>query len=399
MRDQEPASKSSKGVLRFPIAPFLAAAVIALSLVGTAHVASASTFTNWNQWGFNAQHTGYNPSETVLTRANVGHLVTAFNTPLDPSYAYDFLGGNPIVNGGVVYLSASGDGIVEGINGATGAVTMDAIACNQSTTDPAFASGKIWVGLDDPGVARISTSGATVSCINFGSLMVEAPSAGNGTVYATDDFGTLYAINATTGTLRWSSCCNYYSSASLSADGTELFVSGGPGGGFVYALKATTGAVIWSKYLDTCGESSIAVSGSMLYVGGCDLYGLAAATGVIKWHSTMLGPDVMTPAVAGSLVIASAPSGANYAGIAAFNSTTGKRIWFDNFAAADPPTIANGVVYIDTAGGASLIMLNSSTGAQLGSLAPPSGSYVGAAIPVDGHVYINTGSSLIAYQP
>jgi outer membrane protein assembly factor BamB len=380
-----------------------AAAILALSVVGTARAASAASFaTNWTQWGFNAQHTGYNPSETVLTRANVGHLVTAFITPLDPGYSYDGLGGDPILAGGVVYLSASQDGIVEGINGATGAVTMDVAACGASTTDPAFASGKIWVGLDDPGVARISTSGATVSCINFnGSLccMVEPPSAGNGTVYATDDSGTLYAINAMTGTLRWSRCCNYYSSASLSADGSELFVSGGPGGGYVYALKAATGAVIWSHFLDTCGESSIAVSGSMLYVGGCNLYGLAAATGTIKWHSTKLGPDVMTPAVAGGLVIASAPMGANYQGIAAFDSTTGKRIWFDNVDVADPPTIANGVVYLDAEDGLSLIMLNSSTGAQLGSLAPPSGSYVGAAIPVDGHVYVNTGSALIAYKP
>ncbi len=379
-----------------------AAAILALSVVGTAHAASAASFaTNWTQWGFNAQHTGYNPSETVLTRANVGHLVTAFITPLDPDYFYDGLGGDPILAGGIVYVSSSENGIVEGINGKTGAVTMDDGACGESTSDPAFASGDIWVGLDDPGVARITTSGVAVSCINFTTCcVVEPPSAGDGTVYAADgSSGTLYAINATTGTLRWSRCCNYYSSATLSADGGELFVSGGPGGGYVYALKAATGTVIWSHFLDTCGESSIAVSGSMLYVGGCNLYGLAAATGAIKWHSTMLGPDVMTPAVAGGLVIASAPMGASYQGIAAFNTTTGKRTWFDNVDVADPPTIANGVVYVDAEEGLSLIMLNSSTGAQLGSLAPPSGSYVGAAIPVDGHVYVNTGSALIAYKP
>jgi len=56
--------------------------------------------------------------------------------------------------------------------------------------------------------------------------------------------------------------------------------------------------------------------------------------------------------------------GASYQGIAAFNTTTGKRTWFDNVDVADPPTIANGVVYVDAEEGLSLIMLNSSTGAQ-----------------------------------
>jgi hypothetical protein len=60
--------------MRFPLAVGVTASV-AMSVIGGSHLASAaSKSTDWTQWGFNAQHTGDNPAETVVTRANVGHL-------------------------------------------------------------------------------------------------------------------------------------------------------------------------------------------------------------------------------------------------------------------------------------------------------------------------------------
>ncbi len=404
--------------MRFLLAAGVAASV-AMSVIGGSHPASAATTSpaNWTQWGFNAQHSGYNPSETVLTRANVGHLVSAFSTRVNGVYA------DPIVAGGVVYLSDNYD--VAAIDGATGAVEWRTGICGEDTSDPAFAQGRVWVELDDPGVAAISTGGKKVMCLFSGvSLGIEPPSAGDGTVYAEDDESDLAAINAATGAVRWSiglpddqgPYSDSVDSPSLTSDGSAVFASGSNNTeAVIYKVNAATGAVIWSQAIDTCGASAVAVSGSMLYVTGCGVYGLSAATGSIVWHETALTGDVSAPAVAGGLVFAAGAGATN--GVAAFNATNGSLVWDDPEYQGDAPTIANGVVYVDdddyTVLGIAnenalnkLVMLNSSTGALLGTLSPPSSAaaFVGAVIPVDGRVYVctenaNYGVSLHGYVP
>ena len=385
--------------MRFPLAVGVAASV-ALSVISGSHPASAATTssTNWTQWGFNAQHTGDNPAETVLTRANVSHLVSVFSTRLNGTFP------DPIVAGGVVYLSDS-NGVVEAINGATGAVkwrTTPACA-GQVTSDPAFAGGRVWIGLEDPGVAAISAGGNNVSCIES-FLVSSPPSAAHGTVYAAGEGGEVAAINATTGEVRWSRQLPndngpyFEDSPSLSADGSAVFVSGTNSStkGVVYKVNAATGAVIWSRTVDACASlnSTVAVSGSRLFVvSGCNLYGLSAATGSTIWQNTGVGSGDL--AVAGDLV---------FNGAAAFNATNGTLVWNNPTYSGSSPAVANGVVYVDA--GSQIFMLNSSTGAVLGVLTPSSGTqFAGAVIPVDGHVYVctvnqSTGvASLHAYQP
>lgn len=407
--------------MRFPLAAGVAASV-AMSVIGGSHTASAApSSTDWTQWGFNAQHTGDNPAETVLARANVGHLVSAFSSRLNDTYP------DPIVAGGVVYLSSSGSGHVEAINGATGAVNWRAtpVCAGQQTSDPAFANGRIWIGLEDPGVAAISANGNKVICAES-SLVQSPPSAGHGSVYTSDEFGGLEAYNAATGALRWSIDLPqggpyYIGSPAVSADGSAVFI--GDGTDYVDKVNAATGAVIWSRYLDACDvdNSTVAVSGSMLFVTGCGVYGLSAATGSIVWRESALTGDVSAPAVAGSLVYA-AGEGAT-PGLAAFNASNGSLVWDDLEYQGEAPTIANGVLYVDDADYTTLgtanayalneiAMLNSSTGALLGVLSPPHSNdvFYGAVIPVDGRVYACTynthyeggfgyPTSLRAYEP
>jgi len=389
--------------MRFALAVGVAASV-AISVIGGLHPASAaSTSTDWTQEGFNAQHTGDNPAETVLTRANVGHLVSAFSTRVNPnnpqiSGVYP----DPIVAGGVVYLSNSGNGIVEAIDGATGAVKWRVTPhCYGGTTEPAFAGGQIWLMQDDPGISAISTGGVQISCIplfNAVGYNTSPPSAGNGTVYGEGDDGGVGAVNATTGAIRWSNPnVGDGNTPTLSADGGAVFV-GGYGNNtqqLLYKLNAATGAVIWSRVLGACGESSTAVSGSMVFLSSCNnLYALSAATGSTVWQAIGAGG---AEAVAGGLV---------FTGAAAFNATNGSLVWSNPTYSGGSTAVANGVVYVDA--GTQIFMLNSSTGAHLGSISlPPSSdaSFDGAVIPVDGRVYVCSENdttdaiSLHAYVP
>ena len=249
--------------MRFPLAVGFAASV-AMSVVGGSHPASAaSTSTDWTQEGFNGQHTGDNPAETILTRSNVGHLTSAFSTRVNPNNPQ--IAGvypDPIVAGGVVYLSNSGNGIVEAIDGASGAVKWRVTPhCYGETTAPAFAGGQIWIGNDDPAISAISTGGVQISCLPLFYAVgygLSPPSAGNGRVYAEADDGGVGAVNATTGAILWSTNSNVgdASTPTVSADGRAVFV-GGYGSQtqqLLYKLNATTGAVMWSRDLGACGE-------------------------------------------------------------------------------------------------------------------------------------------------
>ena len=388
--------------MRFPLAVGIAASV-AMSVVGGSHPASAaSTSTNWTQEGFNGQHTGDNPAETILTRSNVGHLVSAFSTRVNPNNPQ--IAGvypDPIVAGGAVYLSNSGNGIVEAIDGATGAIKWRVTPhCYGETTAPAFAGGQIWIGNDDPAISAISTGGVQISCLPLFYAVgygLSPPSAGNGRVYAEADDGGVGAVNATTGAILWSTNSNVgdASTPTVSADGRAVFV-GGYGSQtqqLLYKLNAATGAVMWSRDLGACSESTI-VSGSMVFLNSCNtLYALSAATGSTVWQVS--GADAA--AVAGGLV---------FSGSAAYNATNGSLVWSNPTYSGGSPAVANGVVYVDA--GSHIFMLNSSTGALLGTISLPSSSdasFLGAVIPVDGRVYVCSENdttyaiSLHAYEP
>jgi outer membrane protein assembly factor BamB len=378
------------------------AASVAMSVIGVSQPASAaSTSTDWTQEGFNAQHTGANPAETILTRSNVGHLVSAFSTRVNPNTdAITGVTPDPIVAGGVVYLSNSADAYVVAVNATTGALKWRVQPhCFGGTTAPAFAGGQIWIGQDDPGISALSTGGVQISClplfdaVGYGS---SPPSAGNGTVYAEADDGGVGAVNATTGAILWSNQnVGDGTTPTLSADGRAVFVGGF--GNFpqqlLYKLNAATGAVIWSRALGACGDDSTTVAGSMVFLSSCNnLYALSAATGSTVWQVSGSGGRF---AVEGGLV---------FNGAAAYNATNGSQVWSNPTYSGSSPAVANGVVYVDAS--SKIFMLNSSTGALLGTISlPPSSEFDGAVIPVDGRVYVcsvndTTGTiSLHAYEP
>ena len=359
------------------------------------------------QVGFNAQHTGDNTFESVITPSNVGHLKRVFATKIAT-------GPDPIVANGVVYLANSEDGNVQAIDAGSGVVDWTRDACNtgEATTAPAFAAGKVWVGLDDPGTAALSAAGTSVACFES-DLYTSPPSTAHGVVYAGGTDGLVVAINAASKKILWQHClqCSPSGGPSLatpavSTDGQWLYI-GSPTSGDVYKLNATTGALVWTHYVDSCGESAVAVSGSSLFVSGCAVYALSATTGAQLWHSTKIGSNISMPAVAGGLVYVTAVG--NYSGTFALSASTGKTVWSeaDFLGQLYPPTIANGVVYVDFPEISSLVMYDSTTGAQIGSLEEPlEREFTGSATVVNGRVYVvsfnfesDNAYKLEAYQP
>lgn len=401
-------------ILRLTVALALSCEVLLTGALTTS-AATTTIAANWTQSGYNAQHTGYNPLETTLTRSNVGHLVKAFSVPVQDA------GPSPLVVNGIAYVSAAESGVVEAVNATTGAPVWTNFAAAASSA-PVFAMGRLWVGVDDPGLAAFDAkTGAPFGPAPYPGNLADffdfsAPSAAGGIVYAGGDDGELAAVNASTGSVRWhrwlglldGSCPNpnlfdcsgpTLQTPAVSPDRTALYV--GTSAGDVWKINASTGATIWKRHLDNCIQSAVTVSGSMLYVGGCNLYALSAATGTVIWHSSFFGNGVTAPAVANGLVFAG--SQGTYSGVAAFNALSGKRVWTSPVGPVyTAPTVANGVVYV-TSVGEVLEMLNSSTGAQIGMYFNARLSYVGTPIEVNGMVYVSGMSAsttfLVALKP
>jgi outer membrane protein assembly factor BamB len=360
-------------------------------------------FANWTQWAFNAQHTGYNP-HAGLDSSTVASLMQIF--------AISMVFPDPIVVNGKVYAANRDKLKVQAVDATTGAKLWSRRACIVGApTDPAFAGGSVWVALDDPGLAAVSADGTTVKCVNVSGFddYLTPPSAARGIVYDGSENGVVSAVNAVTGQILWHTQVApkqrpALESPTVSQDGGSLFVVGD--NGFLYKLKTTTGQVLWSRFIDTCAGTAPSVTNSLVYVGGCNLYALSPATGGVVWRTSRFGPDVATPTIVGGMVIAdTVGTSGNSTGAAAFNATTGHRIWFDaGFAATAPLTASNGLVFLN--GGYFIAILNSSTGATITDLFSPGASiYAGSVVPAEGRLYVCTEDpstfvpTLLAYQP
>jgi outer membrane protein assembly factor BamB len=265
---------------------------------------------------------------------------------LTPAFAAPVqTGPDPVVVGGTAYLSSSGAGDVQALDAGTGSVRWTANACNQGqqTSAPAFAMGAIWVGLNDPSIVGLaSSSGATRTCVSPGDLFPTPPSAANGAVYAGGGSGEVVAVDASSGRVRWG---------------------------------------VWPPsplLAPLMNAPAVSTDGTRLFVGSSNGYVYKLAAG----------------------------AQGTYAGLAAFNASTGSRVWSSNEFVQDPPTVANDVVYVDAE--FTLDMFNSSTGALLGRVTtlPAGYAYQGSAIPAGGRVYLwsdryldGTGGRLEALRP
>ena len=118
-----------------------------------------------------------------------------------------------------------------------------------------------------------------------------SPAYASGTIYVSSNGGSLYALDARTGRLRWRARSfssrrwghEYFYATPAVAYG-RVFV--GNSDGIVYAFGATTGRLLWARRIGNYVYSAAAVWRKTVYVGSYDggLYALDAATGEVRWR-------------------------------------------------------------------------------------------------------------------
>jgi len=167
------------------------------------------------------------------------------------------------------------------------------------------------------------------------------------TAYVGSFSGTVYALNAATGSTLWSfpTTDAVWSSPTVS-DG-KVFV--GSNNGYVYALNAATGQKIWDFKTGGGVFSSPAVLGNTVYVGSTDnnMYALDVNTGAKIWNYSTGGQIRSSAAIVNGIIYFGAQNGNFYA----LDAQTGRKIWSSPTGDGDTytnssPAVNNGAVYI-----------------------------------------------------
>jgi eukaryotic-like serine/threonine-protein kinase len=280
-------------------------------------------------FGFNLQHTRFNPGENKLTTTNVSRLTQDWKAPTGAG-----IDSSPAVDNGVVYVG-SDDGELHAFKADTGTILW-------STT--------------------VGTTGKPPIPIR------SSPAVANGVVYVGSGDGNLYAFDATNGHLLWfsaigtfnrSSPMNFIRSSPTVANG-KVYI--GSNNDKLYAFIAsgcgsssTSCPPLWTAPTDgIIYYSSPAVVNGIVYIGSQDhnLYAYDANNGSKKWNALTGGPIDSSPAVFNGVVYISSEDGKLYA----FDANSGTPSWHVSTVSARPacqggsnrssPAVANGVVYV-----------------------------------------------------
>ena len=233
-----------------------------------------------------------------------------------------------------------------------------------------------------------------------------------GLTYIGSDNGTLYALGARDGTVRWQ-----YKM------GSTVFVFEVVNG-FMYAtadkvlyvLNSSNGALFWRYQVDKFITDVLVVEGTV-YVdtaaeGGLSiLYALQATNGSPLWHYTLATESPGLVGISGSIIYyrqASMTPGSPHftQTISALRASDAHALWhmqLDNTdGLVDGPVVeVNGIVYIATTHGA-IYALHADTGLRLWHVAQPSGQdFIPVSVSpivVNGLVYIGDFQGISAYR-
>jgi outer membrane protein assembly factor BamB len=354
------------------------------ALVGVSPAASAgpSATVDWPQFRFDDAHTGFNPLETTLSRANVPQLTVAWQAQLGMLVNFS----SPAVVGGVAYIGSS--------DGRLWAFPAD--GCGQSLcTTPLWSSTSLAQIIDSPTVSGgfVYVGSQTSPTSNDGKLDVfsaagcgqavcpplwqgvagtqsilgSSPTVSGGRVYVGSFDHKLYVFDANgCGQARcrplWTGGTGGSIESTPTVTGQSVLV--GSDDGKLYAFPAAgcgqaSCAPSWTGTVGTAVfESSPAVSHGLAFIAGQhDLAAFpAAGCGQATCQPVWKDHDFSgffdgSPAIARGRLYIGFENGLNVYAAAGCGQATCQPLWTDfgsgeQAAVISSPTVANGVVYV-----------------------------------------------------
>ncbi len=263
-------------------------------------------------------------------------------------------------------------------------VSLPPARANQSWTQPGGVPSNNLGHLALSGTLRQAWSVDAGTGSSSSGRLSAVPLVSGGKVFTLDAAGNVSAFSGGSGARIWKISLTPEDEGSkegfgggLAIDGNRLYAT--TGYGTVVALDTSSGTVQWNRSMGEPIRNSPTAAGGKVYFVSTDntLYALNGATGEQLWKARGL-PQAATllsnasPAVASGLVVAPFPAG----DVAAFQAGSGKAAWRDSLSRTsdtsasgilgDParPVIDRGVVYAVSHGGR-MIATSASSGARV----------------------------------
>ncbi|HEX6481466.1 MAG TPA: PQQ-binding-like beta-propeller repeat protein [Ktedonobacteraceae bacterium] len=366
--------------------------------------APTSAVSRYDQWvqthgimfGFDPQHTGFNPYESVLTSANVPGLTQAWYSNAMKGNVFS----SPSVSGGLVYIGSL-DGRLYAIDAATGNTRWASDRTGSSATSnastPAVINGTVYICLQDHRLYAFDALGGQLRWNSpAGHVVGSSPIVADGVIYVTGK-GRVYAFDANSGQPRWVSASpgiNNSDFPPVAVANGVIYVSmsgSGAGAGQIYAYDVTTGHNLWVSDLVNGGtdiNSSPTVANGLVYIGSGNggVVAFNATNGRFRWGTpATAGSTGSSPAVANGVVYLAEDR------VYAFDAVTGHQRWVTNPLGAynsDSPVVANGIVYVCSAGDNSVYALDTASGHTLWTSPPANNQVFTAPAVADGVVFM-----------
>ena len=263
---------------------------------GSGTVATTTTVyvTNaWSQSGNSSTHSNFESNDSVL-REHIG--ISAGNYMAD---AWSFTTGAAIAGSvdvvdGVAYV-ADATGRIDAIDVQTGLQkwSTDAAGSSRIDTTPAVVGGLVIVGSVNHSLYALEAATGRMAWTTVLHGAIESsPSAAGPDIFVGDDAGDVYALTASTGKVLWRSTAAGTIKDSPDVDTSTGTVVVGGGTGVIRAFSLTNGALRWSYTAGgSIGTSPISNSGTV-YVGSSngDEYAVSESTGDLVWRHATGGP-------------------------------------------------------------------------------------------------------------
>jgi eukaryotic-like serine/threonine-protein kinase len=237
---------------------------------------------------------------------------------------------SPAIAGGLAFVGST-DGSLYAIDVATGSARWMFATKARVTSSPAVSAGVVYFGSYDSNIYAVdvatgalkwkfTTKGekryiaphihgmlpAAEPVPDPFDFYLSSPAISNGVVYVGSGDGNVYALDASTGALKWAFPTGDVVHASPAVSDGLVFI--GSWDTYFYALDAATGSEKWKFktgedlviHNQTGIQASAAVADGVVYFGCRDakLYALDARTGIKKWSFDNKGSWVIgSPAV------------------------------------------------------------------------------------------------------
>jgi len=332
------------------------------------------------------------PKDWPMFRGDAAH--TADGTgPQDLQLKWKFQTGSVVISSptivdGVVY-AGSHDKNIYALNADTGSEIWNFTTNYRIKSSPAVVNGKLYTGTDDGNVycldaqtgAKLwqNTVPGDIELTSGQSAQMDirsSPTVVDGKVYVGSIDKNFYCINANSGSTLWTFTTTgpITSSAAVVDDAVYITSSTPRPKGTLYKLNATTGSLIWEKGMfyargpDMHASPTVADGVIYLPADARDYYAINATDGATIWKIsgdqnfafTYLSGSVLH--VNGKLYMADP----NQFLFSCYNAADGEKIWtkFLGREVYSSPTYSLGKIYVGTENFA-LYVLDAKTGEQL----------------------------------